>query len=236
MSLTPLTDAFQLHTSRAVAFVGAGGKTTAIWRLSDEAIKHDRQAIIAPTTHILEPRLPIDSITYLTTEPQPDRLKHLLGLSPRLIIAATRGEIVDFDTSDEFPPARPIKLNALEPATIDQLYQTDVSAIWLIEADGARRHLLKAPAEHEPTIPICVKTVIIVASLEAIDQPLNETSVHRWEIFAQLSSAHRDQPITAELVARVILHVRGGYKNIPPTARVCALLTHRDPNKLQPVA
>ncbi len=229
-----LFQSLNLDSAVAIAFVGAGGKTSAIWRVSGELIDRDRRVIIAPTTHILEPALPRNSITYLTAQPDPDRLIQLIDLAPRVIFAAARDEIVDVETTDDFPPARPIKLRGSDPSVIDRLHSqfTGVEATWLIEADGARRHLLKAPADHEPTIPACATVVVIVASLDAIDQPLNEAIVHRWEIFADLSGARREAPITVKMIARVLLHEKGGLKNIPATARVCVLLTQRDTNQV----
>jgi molybdenum cofactor cytidylyltransferase len=255
-----LFEALNINSAQVVAFVGAGGKTSAIWRLSNELIDRDRCIIIAPTTHILEPALPRNSITYLAAQPDPDRVIELIDLAPRVILAAKRDGSADFDASDDFPPARPIKLRGLEPSAIDSLHSHITgleavssgnpatpsgppeclhsgygqasslfsAAIWLIEADGARRRLLKAPADHEPAIPACSNIVVIVASLDAIEQPLNETIVHRWEIFAELGGARREEPITAEIIARVLLHEKGGLKNIPATSRVCVLLTQRD--------
>jgi molybdenum cofactor cytidylyltransferase len=236
---SPLHAALQLQTSRVAAFVGAGGKTTAIWRLSNELLALNRRAIIAPTTHILEPQLPLDSIAYLAEDPEPDQVIQLLDRSPRLIVAAGRDEVVDFDAATEYPPARSIKLRGLDAEKIERLIAgtlTSVGTTWLIEADGARRHLLKAPADHEPAIPACADVVVIVAALDAIEQPLNETNVHRWERFAELSGARREEPITVEMLARVILHEKGGLKNIPASARICVLLTQRDSSKLHPSA
>jgi molybdenum cofactor cytidylyltransferase len=254
-----LFEALNIDSAQVVAFVGAGGKTSAIWRMSNELIDRARHVIIAPTTHILEPALPRNSITYLAAQPDPDQLIQLIDLAPRVILAAKRDEAVDFDTTDDFPPARSIKLCGLDPSVIDHLHsaarhprprgwltpnaredagfeQSETNATWLIEADGSRRHLLKAPVDHEPAIPGCANVVVIVASLDAIDQPLNETIVHRWEIFANLSGARREEPITVELIARVLLHEKGGLKNIPVTARACVLLTQRDSDKLHPSA
>ncbi|HZY45256.1 MAG TPA: hypothetical protein VFF70_10950, partial [Anaerolineae bacterium] len=112
---TTLFEALNIDSAHVVAFVGAGGKTSAIWRLSNELIDRDRHVIVAPTTHILEPALPRNSITYLTARPEPDRLIQLIDLAPRVILAAKRDEAADFDSTDDFPPARPIKLRGLEP-------------------------------------------------------------------------------------------------------------------------
>lgn len=233
---TSLADALDIRPTHIIAYVGAGGKSTAIWHTANDLLRRDHRVIIAPTSHILEPILPPDSTLYLAAEPDPDQLIDLLDRSPRLIVAAARDQAVDFDPADDFPPARPVKLRGLSPAMTDRLASQIPDVTWLIEADGSRRHLLKAPAAHEPPIPACVTDVIIVASLDAIGQPLDEASVHRSEIFAALAEAQIDQSITADMIARVLLHPDGGLKNIPPHARINVLLTQRDQHQLHPSA
>ncbi len=49
----------------------------------------------------------------------------------------------------------------------------------IIEADGARKLPIKAPAEHEPVIPEFVNTVITVIGLSGLGKPLTEEWVHR---------------------------------------------------------
>jgi molybdenum cofactor cytidylyltransferase len=214
--------------------------------MADELLAQHERVIVAPTSHILEPLLPPDSSLYLSSEPDPERLIDLLDHGPRVIVAAARDQSVDFDPTGDLPPARPVKLRGLPPATIDQLTLRVPFATWLIEADGSRRHLLKAPAAHEPPIPSCATDVIIVASLDAIDRPLDESIVHRADLFAALADAPLDtcptalcsagQPLTPDRIARALLHPHGGLKNIPPLARVSILLTQRDPSQLHPSA
>jgi hypothetical protein len=47
-----------------------------------------------------------------------------------------------------------------------------LKATWLVEADGARGLLVKAPGLHEPTIPPCADLVCVLASLDAVGRPL----------------------------------------------------------------
>ena len=139
MQTVPLLEALHIGPRDIVAFVGAGGKTTAIWRVADELRTLHQPVIVAPTSHILEPILPNDSSLYLAPIPDPDRLLTLFNRTPRVIAAAARADRVNFETADEFPPARPIKLRGLAPDTIDQLARRMAGITWLIEADGARR-------------------------------------------------------------------------------------------------
>ncbi len=96
----------------------------------------------------------------------------------------------------------------------------------LIEADGARSRLLKAPKEHEPPIPGFVNTVFVVASLAALGQPLVEEIVYNSAGFAQLTHLPENTSITPQHITDYLLHPFGGRKNIPARAVLHAVLTH----------
>ncbi len=229
-------DTLTLLPQEVIAVVGAGGKTTLIWRLLHEAITHAQRVVLAPTARTLEPILPRNASLYLAEQPVAQRIASLLMETDCVIVAARREQPVDGDISAAWPPARPIKLRGLLPAPIDDLIPHVPPAIWISEADGAARHLTKAPAAHEPPIPMRTTTVIQVVAVEAIGQPLDAAIVHRPEIFAALAGLAPGEIITPEALSRVLLHPQGGLKNIPDHARTLVLLTQRDPHALQPAA
>ncbi len=110
-----------------------------------------------------------------------------------------------------------------------------LNTLLLIEADGARQKLLKAPGAHEPAIPDFVEMVVVVASLAALNKPLTEEHVHRPEIFSKLSGLKIGDSITSEAVIEVLTHPDGGLKNIPPRARRIVLFTQADTPELQAI-
>jgi probable selenium-dependent hydroxylase accessory protein YqeC len=57
-----LCEALDIHPGETVAFVGAGGKTTAIWRVQAELTTAGQRAIVTTTTKIMEPILPPDGV------------------------------------------------------------------------------------------------------------------------------------------------------------------------------
>jgi molybdenum cofactor cytidylyltransferase len=97
-----------------------------------------------------------------------------------------------------------------------------------VEADGSRQRPLKAPAAHEPAMPDMVGTVIVAAGLNGLEQPLDETHVHRAHIFSALSGCPLGDPITPHALVSVLSHPDGGLRHIPGGARRVALLTHAD--------
>jgi probable selenium-dependent hydroxylase accessory protein YqeC len=98
----------------------------------------------------------------------------------------------------------------------------------LVEADGAARRPLKAPAAHEPVVPACTDWVIAVAGLAAVGRPLDVRWVFRPERFGALAGISAGDPVTPEAVAAVLLHPDGIMKGCPPAAARCVFLNQLD--------
>jgi probable selenium-dependent hydroxylase accessory protein YqeC len=94
----------------------------------------------------------------------------------------------------------------------------------LNEADGSRMRPFKAPAEHEPVIPVETTVVIPVVGADVFGKILDAEHVHRAELVSALSGAPLGKPVTPEIVSRVLAHPSGGRKNVPAGARVVALI------------
>ena len=96
---------------------------------------------------------------------------------------------------------------------------------WLVEADGARHRLLKAPADHEPVVPASTTLLAPMADLAVLGKPLTDTYVHRAKRAARLLGVPPGEPITPTLAARLLAHPQGGLKGAPETARLVPILT-----------
>lgn len=96
----------------------------------------------------------------------------------------------------------------------------------LIEADGAARLPLKAPAPYEPVIPPCATLVIALCGLDAQWAPLDDEHVHRAALLAELLGlpARVSVPPEALLPALIL-----GYQNaVPEHARLVAFFNKAD--------
>src|SRR5262245_9476022 len=100
--------------------------------------------------------------------------------------------------------------------------------IVLVEADGSRLLPFKAPAEYEPVIPSVTTHLIPVAGLDVINQPLDSEHVHRAEFVAALCGASLGNPVTPEMVAKVLAHPNGGAKLRPAHARLTPIINKAD--------
>jgi len=126
----------------------------------------------------------------------------------------------------------------LNEQTLNLLYSycKNHSISLLIEADGSRQKPLKAWAEHEPPIPPFVEAVVEVVGLSGLGKAVDHDSVHRPEIFSELSGIGIGQIVTSEDLTRVLTHPQGGKKNIPEGTRHIALLNQADTPELQSMA
>ena len=218
-----------------IAFVGAGGKTTAIFKLARELLASTenitKKIIVTATSHLGVWQIPLADHHFMI-----DSLDEL-GEFPdgvTLITGALAG--------DRTLPINPVLLSWL--CAISEQRKIPI----LIEADGARERPLKAPAVHEPPIPDFVSTVVVVAGLNGLGNPLTEEYVFRSQCFRELHNSLRLQTngkmmdhfakpaghevVTPEMLVGALTHPEGGVKNIPPRTRRVVLLNQAESPEL----
>ena len=166
------------------AFVGGGGKTTAIARLARELSARGR-VLVATTTRVYPPDFPV------LIDPDAEALRAAFERHPVVAVGSVQGPKLG-------PPEDLAALCAL----------CDYA---LIEADGARGLPLKAPAAHEPAIPENARLVVAVAGVDGVGQPIS--AVHRPELYAALVGKPLSTLVTPEDAARVLCHQEGQKKN-----------------------
>jgi len=113
------------------------------------------------------------------------------------------------------------KLLGLSEAQLSEQwkYCQDCSANLLIETDGAKRRLLKAPAEWEPVIPDFSDLVIYVFCPNVLGLPLNEENVFRSHLFSEILGSNIGDSINSKMITRYLAHPQGGQKSIPDQAK-----------------
>ncbi len=224
-----LSEALRIREAPRLALVGAGGKTTALFQLAHElAEAHARSdpptVLVTSSTHLGHEQARLADHHFVLHEPE--EIDILAESLPSGVALFTGAEDEDGRWSG-LAPAVLERLNALAGRRRLPL---------LIEADGSRMRPLKAPAAHEPAIPPFVGTVVVVAGLSALGQPLEAEWVHRPEIFASLAEIPGEAQIHPEAVVRVLTHPQGGLKNIPSGARRVVLLNQADTPGLRAIA
>ena len=195
-----------------VAIVGAGGKTTTMFALARALAKRGLRVMTTKSTTIHRPSLA--------------RAPKLLVVPP----ASWRAELPA--ALDEHPVVTvvtaaptPRRYDGIPPELAPQLLEASGADVLIVEADGARRRLLKAPADHEPAMPSGATLVMPVACLAAVGRPLAERHVHRPELVAEILGVNLGTPLTVDHVLMLLLNPRAGRKSAPATARVWPVLT-----------
>jgi molybdenum cofactor cytidylyltransferase len=215
MKLT-LAQALRLNSSPCIAFVGAGGKTTAMFQLARQL---PSPVIVTATSHlgVWQEKLADQHIIAETPAPLEQLEQGLKGVM--LVTGKADG--------DRLGPINDHLANWLKQ------FCGYHSIPLLIEADGSREKPLKAWAEHEPPIPAFVEMILQVVGLTGLGKLLSNENIHRPELFSKLSGLPPGEPITPDALVRVLTHKEGGLKNIPAHAQRVALLNQADTPELQ---
>ncbi|MFZ0535108.1 MAG: selenium cofactor biosynthesis protein YqeC [Anaerolineales bacterium] len=221
-----LIEALRYSLPSSLAFVGAGGKTTALFRSGRELLTEiqddelNKTVLVTTTTHIGAWQLgKADHHFIINSASEFVKLEEEL---PAGVVLLTGEEKYNL-------------LGGLSPGLLDKVraFAEDHKLHLLIEADGSHACPLKAPAEHEPAIPDFTQNVIVVAGLMGLGKPLTKKWVHRPEKFAELSGLQIGEAVTSDALVKVLINWYGGLKNIPSDARRSILLNQADTAECQ---
>ena len=201
-----------------VAFVGAGGKTTALFQLAKELAP----CIVTTTTHLGAWQADLANQHIIIRKMEDVNLLEDITFSGVILVTGKRKE------------ERLISLAREELTWLEQFCNYH-SLPLLIEADGARQKSLKTPKRNEPVIPEFVDTVVVVAGLSGVGKLLNDENVYNTNLFAKLGKMKKGKTITADNLSKVLIHKNGGLKNIPAKAQKIALLNQANTPELQAI-
>jgi probable selenium-dependent hydroxylase accessory protein YqeC len=197
-----------------VAFVGAGGKSSAILQAASELGKAGMPVLVAPTTKMFVREA--DRVGRVLTSEDGDGLRSKVteALVEHGAVVAGSGIL-----SKQ-------RVGGVDPSWVPQL--APQNGVTLVEADGSRRRPLKGTAAHEPLLPHGATLVVVVGGIRALGKPLSEERVHRLEVFSELTGIGPGHTIDAGAFARSLL---AGLRNTPDKARQAALLTDVEPGR-----
>lgn len=204
-------------TGGVISLVGAGGKTTLMFRMARELAAAGETVLTTTTTRICRPEAAQSAHVVVAARPSAALPALARSLRQARHVTAAAGCIPEGD-----------KLAGYPPESVDAFRAAGLFRWILVEADGAARRPLKAPAAHEPVIPACTDWVIAVVGMAAVGRPLDARWVFRPERFGALAGISAGDPVTPEAVAAVLLHPDGIMKGCPPEAARCVFLNQLD--------
>lgn len=213
--MVTLREALGLRDREVVAFVGAGGKTTAMFRLARELHADGATVVVTTTTRILIPPPSSDMCAVV------ERERSALLSSVATVIARKRIPVAARETTADG------KMVGIPPEWVADLAELPAVRHVLVEADGAARKPFKAPRDDEPVIPSAATVVVAVVGVDALGEPLSAVA-HRPERVMALTGLAADDRLDARAIARVLLHPSGIAKGAPRGARIVSLLNKAD--------
>lgn len=146
-----------------IAAAGAGGKTSLLWSLAQEACSMGMKTVLGTTTHMLLPR----------------EQSVLDGDEERAVELLNRNGIVCIGTPSE------IKGSAVKcqkaPEVLREFLKAHADLI-LEEADGSRRLPAKYPRADEPVLNKDTDVVLTVMGLSSIGKTVGD-AFHRYELY-----------------------------------------------------
>ena len=183
------------------AVVGAGGKTTLIRELSARYRAQGKRVLVTTSTHMFR--------------------------EPSTLVDAQAAELVTVLQTEGFAMAGSAapegKIGPLPPGLYAACAAADEV---LVEADGARGHLVKLPRAGEPVIFDNVTDIVLVINLKAEGLPLCEAAHHPEQVAAALGVA-QDTPLTPALLGRLTALDRAHLRSNWPDKQLRLHLNYR---------
>jgi molybdenum cofactor cytidylyltransferase len=196
-----LSKALRVMAGQVVAFVGAGGKTSAIRRIVKEL--EGITPVLATTSTKLALNENDLAKNHRIVEDAGGLITILSEWASGSSLLLTGPKVADEPKWDGLPLAQ--LQDVIE-------FSREKNIVLLIEADGAGGRSLKAPAEHEPALPHNFDLLVSVVGIDAIGESLESELIHRPEEIRKILELDEKGRVNTEHVATLLKHPEGGMK------------------------
>ncbi len=205
-----LIQALRSGMEPCIAFVGAGGKSSAMFLLAKE---YSSPVILSASTHLSSEQVQHFSPHYIIESP--DQLKKILSRP------------INVTTLFTGVPTEDKRIHGLSFQLLEIIYHfaKNNHLPFIIEADGSKKFPLKAPADHEPAVPPWVDLVVVMVGMASIGKPIDPNHVHRPEILNLITATKPGDLVDVPILEKLLKDPRGGLKSIPESADRKLLLT-----------
>ncbi len=188
-----LSNYIELEKKDIISFVGAGGKTTMMFKLAEELAVNNK-VLVTTTTKIYIPLK--DKYDFICTNKK--RLTKYIDMNKNGIYILGLG----INKENKILGLSNKELDKLSPH-FDYI---------LIEADGSKEKQLKGWNEFEPVIYKKTTKTVGVIDIQALGMGINEDKVHRSKIFCKITGAQEGDIVKLEHLLKLITHPLGLFK------------------------
>ncbi|MCP4405004.1 MAG: putative selenium-dependent hydroxylase accessory protein YqeC, partial [bacterium] len=221
-----ISEALQLQHKKPciVAFVGAGGKTTCMFRLAEELKKLGMKVVVTTTTKIWYPEaFQYDKL--IIQSKAEDVFKQMTAAAPGSVTVIAK-DVLEVTG----------KLKGFAPEFLDKLLYTGSADCILVEADGSKNRAVKAPGEHEPVLPKRTNILLGLSGFDCYGKVINRDAVFRISEFCKVSGKSAGEKIDAKALLSLVNSESGLFKAAPTNARKVWILNKVDDNDAFTVA
>ena len=225
-----ISEALDLEERAFISLVGAGGKSTLFSRMADELAHKNKRMILTTTTKMfswqLAPFIKKENLIEFNDEKiMEDNIKKFFYKNKNREIVLVHHRIKEKEGE---------KISGPEPFYLDKWWKEKLADYFLVEADGAAGRPVKAPASHEPVIPLSTTDLVGVIGIDALGLSLQEENIFRSEIFSRLTGLNLGEKVGIEALAFLICHSQGLFKEAPPGCRLHLFINKaEDPENLK---
>lgn len=212
-----------LEKTELISIVGGGGKTTSMFRLGRELLSHGKKVLLATTTAIFMPNKTDYEKLFLWEDK-----KEMIDI----IEASSSGVTLLGNTVDKTKN----KLKGVDGEVIDEIFKSNIFDYIIVEADGANRKPIKAPASHEPVIPKSTTKIIGLIGTDSIGRKLYEENAHRAEVLANITNSKLGDIIDEKIIYNLIISKQGIFKGAPELAKKYVILNKAETDERKKVS
>jgi len=211
-----ISEALDLKERAFISLVGAGGKSTLFRRLAEELSRQKKRTILTTTTKMFTWQLDHFIKKSNLIEGQEEEVIQNY-IKKYFSVKNSSGQIVVIQKRVEEKGEE--KLSGPHPEWLNKWWKEGLADFFLVEADGAAGRPVKAPATHEPQIPLLTTDLIGVLGIDALGLSLQEENVFRSQIFSRLTGLNLGEKIGIEALSFLICHAGGLFKGAPQGCR-----------------
>jgi probable selenium-dependent hydroxylase accessory protein YqeC len=211
-----LVESLGLKPREVISLVGAGGKTTLMFRLAGELLLTGEKVVTTTTTKILEPTSEETAFLFVHSDEEELKQFALRGIHQYHHITIARERIESR------------KLKGVSSSLVNELWGFHEIDKMIVEADGAAGRPVKAPREREPVIPSSTTLVVAILGVDGVGMELNDENMFQAERISKITGIPIGEKLTDEAMAVLMTHPEGISKGAPLSSRIVAFINKVD--------